>query len=1635
MSKKQITAISVTAKDKAYDGTVNAEVTVGELTEVLAADKPYVSVLGTAEFASADAGNDIVVTYTAQGLTGSASGNYALAASTATDTANITPANVDFVFGTLDYVYDTNTKTVPISATLNGAVFTNYTVSYTQGGNQVIPTAVGEYDIEIGLSGNYTGAPTGVKLNIISASQAQLIISGLSGTLDYDREFTLRTVGGSGSGVVSWTSSDTAIATVSDTGAVKIVGVGSVTITATKQSDGNYNEQTADISFDTTKKAVSFRLSGLSKTYDGNAQYAAVDTSVTENDYTVTYTDEAGYTVTEPREAGTYYVEVAAIGNYEGSASGVMTIAKARITGITAANVVMDGGVYGEVLIGAYLSGVTTPSGVTVAVTYAGAGIYTPQSALPTNAGSYTAIVTLSGNNYETLTLTKAFEITKKTLTVTAEDKTVKFGMPNPEFTLVYSGFVTGDDANVFIVAPIASTARAPQSAVGDYDIVVSGGRADNYEFDYVSGALTVSQYSETGTTLTLTGSKATAKVGEEFTVIARYGSEYPTIVWYSSDERVATVTDGVVKAIATGAVTITATIDDSRYETTNASFELAVTKTTVRLYATQTNKTYNGQVQEIELFSNNSDFEVTDASVTVEYFDENDSSAEPKEAGVYTARYTIVSDAFEGSGSIQYTITTDSKSILISNLNHTYNGQAKAVSVTGPASYDIVYYDENDAEVQNPTDAGQYRVVVTATGNYSGEQSAVMTIAKAMLDTQSTSVMMENFTYGETAPAPVVNKIEGTVAEITYDGDGIYTPQTEAPRDAGTYTVIAKIYGDNYEELTVTDEFIVEKAVLTVAIKPAARRYGEMNPEFEFEYTGFVNGDDESVILEAPVAVTTADLSSPVDTYDITASGGKADNYIFDCTATGTLTVTQADEGSAELIILGGNKNATVGDVFRLYAQLGAAMANVTWSSSDETVAAVDSATGDVEILKEGSVIITATLDDVNYPASEADFEISASKKTITLSAPNNVFTYTGEAQELTLKSSDENFVIDSDSVDVTYTLTTDASVTEAKAAGVYSVNYEITDDRYTGGGSLTMYISKAKIVVSAENLEKTYGEENPAYVLKVMSGQEILDADAELAALLESSLSHSSDADEAGAKANAGDYEITAALSETGNENCEFVISDTKGTLKVQPAPLTIKVKNVKREYGAENPALEAEYTGFVNGEDESVFTTALTLAYLDTINGETAIGTYTGAATASGAAADNYIITFEPGDVEITKIAVTASAGTSRSSYLTIKLDEAVEGMTESNFTVKRGDDIVALTKVSASSNNKTYTLSGSFSTSSVYTVTINLDGTPQEQTHEISGDAVSVKPTSGGGGGGSGSGSSSSGSGVVTVTTTYSVTYNTNGGSEIAASTVGSGAVLSEPAEPTREGYTFDGWYLDSELSEEYDFAQKVTKNFTLYAKWLEESTEPVDPVNPEWENPYTDVDEDDWFYNAVKYVTENGYFGGTSETEFSPNEILTRAMLVTALWRAEGEPILTDYDSGFTDLTQNWYIDAVNWATERGIVKGYSETIFAPDDNITREQVAAIMRRYASCKGIETNAKGDLTQFADADDISDWAYADMEWAVGAGLISGKENNRLDPQGNATRAEAAAILQRFFGSDAVISQSAESLNAAE
>ena len=186
--------------------------------------------------------------------------------------------------------------------------------------------------------------------------------------------------------------------------------------------------------------------------------------------------------------------------------------------------------------------------------------------------------------------------------------------------------------------------------------------------------------------------------------------------------------------------------------------------------------------------------------------------------------------------------------------------------------------------------------------------------------------------------------------------------------------------------------------------------------------------------------------------------------------------------------------------------------------------------------------------------------------------------------------------------------------------------------------------------------------------------------------------------------------------------------------------------------------------------------------------------------------------------------------------------------------------------------------------------------------------------------------------------------------------------------------------------------------------------------PSEPEEPTW--PFEDVTEgDDWFYDAVAYVYENGIMAGTSETTFEPTMELDRAMAAQLFYNLEGKPAVTG-DSAFTDVTSgHWAVDAITWAAQNDIVAGIGGGLYDPDSNVTREQFAMMLYKYARFKGYDLTATGDLTQFPDDGSISFWAETALGWANGKGLINGNEDGTLAPGGTATRAQAASILANF------------------
>jgi hypothetical protein len=220
-----------------------------------------------------------------------------------------------------------------------------------------------------------------------------------------------------------------------------------------------------------------------------------------------------------------------------------------------------------------------------------------------------------------------------------------------------------------------------------------------------------------------------------------------------------------------------------------------------------------------------------------------------------------------------------------------------------------------------------------------------------------------------------------------------------------------------------------------------------------------------------------------------------------------------------------------------------------------------------------------------------------------------------------------------------------------------------------------------------------------------------------------------------------------------------------------------------------------------------------------------------------------------------------------------------------------------------------------------------------------------------------------------------------------------------------------------WYLNdvgelAQMTCTYDKATGLAAFTTTHLSYF------VVGYSAEWVNPFTDVKSTDWFYSAVKYVSQNSLMSGTTATTFEPNTSMTRAMLVTVLYRLEGKPAVTGTNS-FADVKSGeWYTDAVLWANMNNIVTGFGGDLFGTNDVVTREQLAAILYRYAQYKGYDVTKTASLTAFTDAGSISSWAQTAVQWAVAEGLITGTTATALSPATGASRGTVATILMRFI-----------------
>lgn len=349
----------------------------------------------------------------------------------------------------------------------------------------------------------------------------------------------------------------------------------------------------------------------------------------------------------------------------------------------------------------------------------------------------------------------------------------------------------------------------------------------------------------------------------------------------------------------------------------------------------------------------------------------------------------------------------------------------------------------------------------------------------------------------------------------------------------------------------------------------------------------------------------------------------------------------------------------------------------------------------------------------------------------------------------------------------------------------------------------------------------------------------------------------------------------------------------------------------------------------------------------------------------------------------------------------------LQAAVDSV-ESGKTIKLEQAVAANTKVTVAKTIKftVDTNSMTFAKENIAAganTTVKVTGDASPYTYEF----TYTKPSSGSSGG------SSSGK------TTYKVTTSAvnNGGVNASPSNAEKGAAITITLSPDK-GYKLDKLTVTDGSGKTVSTVKKsdTVYTFTMPASAVKVGVSYVKATETPSKTKFNDVSANDWFASAVDYVTGKGMMNGTADNTFSPKAHTTRGMVVTVLYRLENQPSTSA--ASFTDVASGaYYANAVAWANANGIVSGYGSGKFGPNDKVTREQLAAILYRYAQYKKYDVSGAKSLDGYTDAQSVSSYAVPALQWANAAGIVTGKSGSKLDPKGNATRAEVAAMLMRF------------------
>jgi filamentous hemagglutinin family protein len=877
------------------------------------------------------------------------------------------------------------------------------------------------------------------------------------------------------------------------------------------------------------------------------------------------------------------------------------------------------------------------------------------------NVGTYT--LTGSGaidDNYSFAYSNSNLSITKAVLTATADDQLRIYGNSNPAFSVSYAGFKNGDSAAVIDTAATATTAATVLSNTGNYAITAAGAADNNYSFSYVNGSLTINK-----ATLTATADNKTSIYGDANPALTVTYTGFKNGDTAGVIDSAATATTPATILSDVGSYAITAAgAADNNYDFVYAGGSLTINKAT--LTATADNKTrIYGDVN---------------PALTVTYtgFKNGENSSVLDTAASASTGATVLSNtgsyAITASGAADnnydFTYTGGSLSVTKAMLSATADDKTRiygnanpalTTSYTGFKNGDTVSVLNTQATASTvattASDVGLYTIASSGASDNNYDFTYVdgaLDITKAMLTATADN---KSRVYGDANPA----------FSVTYTGfkngqnasviDSTATASTSATvlSNTGTYTIAAAGGSDNNYDFSYVDGTLtITKATLLATADNKTRIYGDANPALTVSYTGFKNGEDESVLTTAATATTGATLASNVGSYTIAASGATDNNYTITYAA-GSLSVTKAmlTATADNKTRIYGNSNPTLTTSYTGFKN-GDTVSSINTQATATTSATTGSDVGTYTITTAGAA-------DNNYDFTYVDGALDITKALLTVTADNKTRVYGDSNPALSVtytgfKNGQNASVIDTDATATTgATILSDTGSYAITAGGAADNNYDFT---YVNG---QLTITKAMLIATADSASRIYGDANPALGVSY-TGFKNGDTDSDIN-------THAIASTGATILSNTGNYTVTAAGAADNNYNFTYVA----GNLAITKALLTVTADDKTRVYGNSNPALTVSYSGFKNGDTVSALNTHASTSTVATAVSD--VGTYTISAT--GAADNNYSFAYVDGSLDITKANLTITADHKSRTY-----GDSNPALTMSYSGFKNGDNAADL-----------------------------------------------------------------------------------------------------------------------------------------------------------------------------------------------------------------------------------------------------------------------------------------------------------------------------------------------------------------